>query len=1022
MAWNELRGRTLDPRTNGDGIPSSGILTKGFFDLIKENLMESGASRVLALGDIIYGSGSHEMGGRLSIASGEFGNYVVAGAASDLQWSTGVGNLSWRNYVTSRTVFLNAVSPSSVIAKAAGIEFLEAQARNTSTKLLVVAVDRIGQSELDYLLSSWLEDSDSVRVFRPHVRHYSLGTMQGSVLLGTDTSGFSISGTPMTWDFGEGGIREDLRPIHRIGFTAVGTVTGEPIFHVLDVKHGMRVPDFEPLAPPTVSDVQLAGGTVTGKSADYRIPSNWFIRSSDFESLTGDFSFEGYTSAGTLDTVTGVGLTGNVSSIGVTWNDVPEANEYHVQWRTREGSFTDTSLSRTVSDTSFVITGLAADTLYYVRVRALGMFYVDGRWSDEESISTETPTLGRVDGLAISSIARTSARATWTAVAGATSYDVEVGTSSGGSNIVSTSVSGTGYTITGLTGGTRYYVRVKAKASGYNDGLWSGDRSFVTLVPQLDAPTGVAATAQSSTSIRVTWRGVTNATGYIVSWEDNVTGTIRQSTRGSSSRSYTITGLVSNRGYTIGVQAVSSSSDYSDSDWVYVVESTDQSTLGQVGGVSVSDITTNSATVSWGAVTDADEYDYQWRSSSQSYTSSRRRSTSSRSTSLISLSSGTTYYVQVRATASGFTDGPWSTEVNFTVGRPTLGKVTGVSLHVGHVGRTPELRVSFNGVTSATDYEAEVYTNSRLTARVNTVTGLSSGEGVFFNPSSGTTYYVRVRATASGFTDGPWSDTASITYTAPGLAQVTGVGLFIGSVGRTPELRVSFNGVTSATGYEAEVYTDSSLSTRVNTVTGLSSGEGVFFNPSSGTTYYVRVRATASGFTDGPWSDTASITYTAPATSPGTGRISPPNLSIQGSFFAYTIDDTVNEVIVPPQPYRFEVSRSGASARISWSLEPDTSMSNITYHIRYRNAYVDNEVGSRAWQDVEGITGTSHTLDPSSVMVHLLGDTTGSTYDLGWWLEVQVRAVHTPTDGIPVGMEEYYTSLWTPSYYINMAR
>ena len=1023
-------------------IPNNGILDNAFFEAVKDNLLESGASKVVTLGDIIYSSGRNAMEGRLAITSGQFGNYVVSGPGDTLQWSEGVGNLSWRNYVTNRTVFFNSIPDSSVIAKAAGVEFLEARARNEHSALVAGVIVDIRQSELDNLLSRGLMDSDGNVIFQPRVRHYSIGSLRGAVVLGTNTTSFSFSGSrPPTWTF-------DDADTHRIGFIRIGDATGIPEHYILDVRNGMRLPDFEPLAPTTVSN----------NISDYRPSGSWFIRSSDFESLSGSFSFEGYTSSGALGTVTGVTLTGNANTIGVTWNDVSEATEYHVQWRTRDGVFVDSAASRAVVGETYTITGLSSDTLYYVRVRAQADNYIDSRWSDEESISTEMPTLGRVTGLSIGSIAQTTVSASWDAVTDATSYELWVGTSSGGSDIVSRTVTGTTYRITGLSAGIRYYVQVRAKASGYNDGLWSSASSFVTLVPQLASPTGVAAASQSSTSIKVSWNAVTNATGYVVSWEDDVIGTTNQSTRGGTARSYTITGLVSNRSYTIGVQAVSSSVDYSDSDWVYVTESTDQSTLGQVTGVSVGSITTSGAVFTWDAVTSATGYEYQWRSASQSYSSTRRLGVTGTSASLASLSSGTTYYVQVRATASGFTAGPWSAEVSFTVGSPTLGQVTGVSLTFLTTTQRVDLTATFSAVTSATSYTAETSSTSDFSSDVARRSSFSSGEAArgwlgVSPPADGSTWYVRIRARASGFTDGPWSDTARIAYSAPTptLGQVTGLSLTFDS--STPSVifvRATFDSVTSATHYYGQISSFSDFRS-FRSGGSLRSGEAVgtwiaASPPAVNSVWYVRIRARALGYNEGPWSDTVSITYrgSSGATSSGDGAISAPNLAIQGAFFAYTIDDKLSQAVVPPQPHTFRVRRDGTSSDnwqsnthvdVSWSIETGTvSSSDIGYQLRYRNAYVDNGVGSRNWRVIDDITTRSYTLtnstllsitDPSStIMVPLIGDNNGSVYDLGWWLEVQVRAINTNgRDAVPVADKElYYSSPWTPSYYINLAR
>jgi len=107
----------------------------------------------------------------------------------------------------------------------------------------------------------------------------------------------------------------------------------------------------------------------------------------------------------------------------------------------------------------------------------------------------------------------------WSAVSGATSYKVyyEIGNSTT-KNLAGT-VTGTSYTHTGLTASTTYYYYITAVNSAGESGYSSYKSATTqsssgggTTIPS--TPTGVTATATSSTSIKISWNAVSGATSY----------------------------------------------------------------------------------------------------------------------------------------------------------------------------------------------------------------------------------------------------------------------------------------------------------------------------------------------------------------------------------------------------------------------------------------------------------------------------------------------------------------------------
>jgi hypothetical protein len=104
----------------------------------------------------------------------------------------------------------------------------------------------------------------------------------------------------------------------------------------------------------------------------------------------------------------------------------------------------------------------------------------------------------------------------WTGSAGATSYNLYRGTSSGGETLLKSGVGATAYGDTGLTNGTTYFYKVTAVNSGGESGT-SNEPSAT--------PVGSTATAgflKADTTTQGNWTSAYGANGYSVSQDANV--------------------------------------------------------------------------------------------------------------------------------------------------------------------------------------------------------------------------------------------------------------------------------------------------------------------------------------------------------------------------------------------------------------------------------------------------------------------------------------------------------------------
>ncbi len=192
-------------------------------------------------------------------------------------------------------------------------------------------------------------------------------------------------------------------------------------------------------------------------------------------------------------------------------------------------------------------------------------------------------------GLTASASGSTSINLNWTAVAGATSYEVEI---DGSPSYVATAT--TSYTHDGLAAGTTHTYKVRAKNDAGTSG-WSASVAATTGQAQQQppaVPAGLTASANGSSSIQLSWTAVTGATGYEVEIDGS------SSYAATTTSSFTHDGLAAGTTHTYKVRA---KNDVGTSEWSASVAAT----TGQASSSSVIDLSHNGTNAfTFGEITD----------------------------------------------------------------------------------------------------------------------------------------------------------------------------------------------------------------------------------------------------------------------------------------------------------------------------------------------------------------------------------------------------------------------------------
>ncbi|MBV8610893.1 MAG: fibronectin type III domain-containing protein [Singulisphaera sp.] len=187
---------------------------------------------------------------------------------------------------------------------------------------------------------------------------------------------------------------------------------------------------------------------------------------------------------------------GSSSQINLAWTGVAGATGYFVDRWTGSAWVQMGSLGG--GSTSYAVTGLGPNTLYYFDVGASNA--AGTTWANPQGATTRAATLTppAAPAFTATAVSATQINLAWTGVAGATSYVVDRWTGSAWTQVASLGSGSTSYAVNGLSPNTTYYFEVAASnAAGTTWANYQGATTFQNTVA-VDHP--AAATAYSPVS------------------------------------------------------------------------------------------------------------------------------------------------------------------------------------------------------------------------------------------------------------------------------------------------------------------------------------------------------------------------------------------------------------------------------------------------------------------------------------------------------------------------------------------
>ena len=392
-----------------------------------------------------------------------------------------------------------------------------------------------------------------------------------------------------------------------------------------------------------------------------------------------------YGSYTTVNVTTAVKPMGTVSvksvadtSVTVGWAKVSGVSGYQIQ-KLQAGKWVDVNTAVKNSVTQYKVSGLSAFTNQQIRVRAYQKSGSKTFYNSWVTVNAKT-SIGNVSGVTVSAVTASSAKITWKAAGGAAGYRVFNGSTK------LADVKTTTATIS-VSPAKAYSITVVP----YNGSVSGKATSAVSFTSACAKVTGLTAGTVTDSSVVLSWTAVAGAKSYQIQYSKDGKSWTSVS---SSAVSATVKNLDANTAYTFRVSAVNQSGGKNQngaySDAVAV-----KTPIGAVTNLKVSNITGESAKLTWNAARGAKSYRVFCNNVSVAEVTA--------TSATLTLDPITAYKVCVMG-FDGSVDGPLSGIIEFIT---TPGKVTGVTVE----STADKALVKWTAVNGASGYEVQYKEN-----------------------------------------------------------------------------------------------------------------------------------------------------------------------------------------------------------------------------------------------------------------------------------------------------------------------
>ncbi len=617
----------------------------------------------------------------------------------------------------------------------------------------------------------------------------------------------------------------------------------------------------------TLSWTAIAGATTY--ALRYRIvgAASWITSSSstvskNLSALTAASNYEfqvqtdcgsgntsSFTSSATFTTLaTPCGLPSALSTSAVTsssatlnWGAISGAASFAIQYRVvGSGSWTST----TAATNSKAISGLNHTSNYEFQVQSNCGAGNISAFSSSATFATPAPPCNVVSGLAASAITENTAIINWIDFAGASGYNVKYRIV-GAATWTNTTSAINSMNLVGLLASSTYEFQIQSNCGAGNTSAFTTSTTFSTLAPPCNVPTGLTPTSVTTNSAILNWNSISGTTGYTIQYR--IVGAASWNTLTTASTTYTLSGLNANSTYEFSVQSTCSANASAFASVVSFATSAPPCAVST--GLSSTAITSNSANLSWAAISGASTYNIQYRVSGSSVWTTT--TSASNLISLSGLNAASNYEFQIQTECSSGNTSPFSTAANFTTLPPPCNSPVGLS---AASVTDNSVSLSWNNIASALSYVVQ-YRIIGTASWTSTTSALNTKNLSGLSPVS--TYEFQVQSDCGSGNTSAFSSSSNFITLAPPCN--IPAGLSVSAVTENSAL-LNWSAISGADGYTIQYRVVGASNWTTVTSIGNSKSLSVL-NPSTAYEFQVQTNCSfgaASAFT-------ASSNFTTPA-------------------------------------------------------------------------------------------------------------------------------------------------------------
>ena len=687
------------------------------------------------------------------------------------------------------------------------------------------------------------------------------------------------------------------------------------------------------------------------------------------------------------------------SQINLIWTPVSGASGYVIERSASySGPYTQIGTTTGGSTNTYSDTGLSENTLYYYEIYATNSVGNSG----VSSVVSQYTQPKAPSGLTATFISPTQINLSWTDNSASATYNYIYQSTDGANWTYVDSVAATAatYAATGpFAPSNTYYFHVEAYAygGGYSSPTTTAS---VTTTAYPAIPTGLTATAVSSSQMNLIWTPVSGATGYVIERSASSSGPYTQigTTTGGSTNTYSDTGLSENTLYYYEIYATNSVGNSGVSSVVSQYTQPKAPT-----GLTATFISPTQINLSWTNNSASATYSYIfWSTDGSNWTNLGSVSATADTYSAAGpFNPSTTYYFKVEAGGSGGYSSPTATASVTTAAyaaTPTGLTATAVS--------SSQINLIWTPVSGATGYVIERSTSSSGPyTQIGTTTGGSTNTYSDTGLSENTLYYYEIYAANSVGNSGVSSVVSQ--YTQPKAP----TGLTATFISPT-QINLSWtNNSASATYNYIYQSTDGANWTYVDSVAATAATYAATGPFAPSTTYYFHVEAYAYG--GGGYSSpttTASVTTTAYPAIP-TGLTATAVSGSQVNLTWTPVSGATGYVVESSASYSGPYTQIGTTTGGSTNTYSDTGLSENTQY--YYEVYATNSVGNSAVSSAAsqytlpnaptGLTATF--VSPTQINLSWTDNSSDASY-----------YVYQSTDGVNWTSSDYAGSNGTTTY------